>query len=184
MEINKKKVNVVDNVKLLGTHITSDLKWDQNTHELVRRANARMVLLRRLVQFNPKKEDMIIIYISYIKSILEQSCQVWHFSLTDENSNDLERVQKCALKIILGEKYISYESALEELNLIDLKTRRNQLCQKFAFKCTENERTKHYFKRNKKPMELRNKEKFHVEFAKTERYKKSSILQMQRLLNN
>ena len=127
---------------------------------------------------------MILIYTSYIQSILEQSCQVWHFSLTDENSADLERVQKNAFKIILGEKYTSYESALEELNLSDLKTRREYLCRKFALKCTENEKTKHFFKRNKKQIDLRQKEMYHVEFARTERYKISSIPQMQRLLNS
>ena len=134
LEVNGNKVEVADKTKLLGTYISSDLKWEHNTNEIVRRANARMIILRKLVQFNPKKEDMIIIYISYMRSILEQSCQVWNFSLTEDNSNDLERVQKNALRIILGEKYTSYQLALEEFNLSDLKTRREYLCKKFAKK--------------------------------------------------
>ena len=51
---------------------------------------------------------------------LEQSCQVWHSSLTLENITDMERVQKKALKIILQEKYFSYANALEVLGLESL----------------------------------------------------------------
>ena len=49
----------------------------------------------------------------YIRSILEQSCQVWHHSLTEENKNDLERIQKSALKIIFNESKLDYEEALK-----------------------------------------------------------------------
>ena len=142
-------IDVVNETKLLGTIITSDLKWDSNTNNIVKRANARMSLLRQLSKFKPKLEDMKIIYISYIRSILEQSCQVWHFSLTKENSEDLERVQKNALKIVLGNKYIDYESSLNELNLRALYVRRESLCLKFAQKCTENSKTKDIFPENK-----------------------------------
>ena len=138
-------IEVVNQVKLLGTTITSDLKWDANVSEMVKRANTRLILLRKLSSFKPKIEDMKIIYISYIRSILDQSCQVWHFSLTEENTNDIERVQKSALKIILGYKYQNYENALEKLNLEKLQNRRERLCLKFAKKCTENERTKKMF---------------------------------------
>ena len=66
-----------------------------------------MVLLRKIFEFDYKIEDMKTIYIAYIRSISEQSCQVWHHSLSEENSSDLERTQKDALKIILGYNYKS-----------------------------------------------------------------------------
>ena len=50
---------------------------------------------------------MVKIYILYIRSILEQSCQVWHYSITEEEKSDLERVQKIAYRIILGDSYLS-----------------------------------------------------------------------------
>ena len=71
-----------------------------------------MQILRNIKDFNPKLEDLITIYIQYIRSILEQSCQVWHSSLTIENESDLERVQKAAFRIILGEKYIKITQTL------------------------------------------------------------------------
>ena len=58
-------------------------------------------MLQQLVEFSVPVEDLIQILILYIRSVSEQSCQVWHSSLTFENLTDVERVQKNALKIIL-----------------------------------------------------------------------------------
>ena len=144
-----------------------------------------MQLLHKVASFTSSKEEKKTIYISYLRSILEQSCVVWHNSLTIDNSNDLERVEKSAVKIILGNKYSNYEQALDELNLDSLKTRRNKLCRKFALKCLNNDKTSKFFPLNKKRhcMKTKKYEKFKVKFANTERLKKSAIPQMQRLLN-
>ena len=72
--------------------ISDDLKWDENTHYLVKKAFQRMELLRKISKYRNSREDKRQIYISYIRSILEQSCTLWHSSLTEENSNSLERV--------------------------------------------------------------------------------------------
>ena len=77
------------------------------------------------------------VYKMFIRSILEQSCPVWHSSLTDENREDLERVQKTSLKIILGPKYNNYEKALNLLELESLQDRRESLCLRFAQKCVK-----------------------------------------------
>ena len=59
-----------------------------------------MELLRKVASFGTSIEEKRSIYILFIRSILEQSSVVWHSSLTKENEEDLERVQKSALKII------------------------------------------------------------------------------------
>ena len=99
--LNGENVEVVPETKLLGTIISNDLTWNSNTANIVRRANARMVLLRKLSQFGASRDDLKTIYISYVRSVLEQNAVVWHSSLTEENSQDLERVQKSACKLIL-----------------------------------------------------------------------------------
>ena len=106
--------------KLLGVLVNDRLNWDNNTVSLVRRANARMRLLHKLVQFNVPLEDLLNIYVLYVRSILEQSCQVWHSSLTLENFQDLERVQKNALRIILQEDYLSVSQTLNMTGLLYL----------------------------------------------------------------
>ena len=91
------------------------------------------------------RQDLRLIYIQYVRSILEQSCVVWHSSLTLENSLDIERIQKNSLRIILQNKYNNYEEALEKLNLETLEQRRETLCLKFARKCHENSQTNDIF---------------------------------------
>ena len=141
-----------------------------------------MTILHKLCQFDVPMEDLINIYILYIRSVLEQSATVWHSSITRGEQLDLERVQKCALRIILKEQYDSYENALKLSGLDNLKTRRTQLCLKFARKCVRHE--KDMFPLNQSSNSIRSREKFKVTFASTDRFAKSAIPYMQRLLNN
>ena len=92
--LNAETVEVVPEVKLLGTIICNDLTWNKNTASLVRRANARMILLRKLSEFGAPREHLKSIYILYIRSVLEHSAVVWHSSLTQQNIEDIDRVQK------------------------------------------------------------------------------------------
>ena len=130
--------------------ITNDLKWDANTNYLVKRANKRMELLRKVSSFGTNKEEKRNIYILFIRSILEQSCVVWHSSLTKQNEEDLERIQKCAVRIILDKDYENCNRALLEANLESLKDRRQELCLKFAVKCLKSSKTKEMFPKREK----------------------------------
>ena len=138
-----------------------------------------------MASFGASLEDMKSIYFLFIRSLLEQSATVWHGSLAEENCADLERVQKSAVKIILGDKYVGYKNSLLKLDMENLSDRRNYLCLKFAQKCVKNPKTKHMFPENMKThhMETRMPEKFQVQHANTERFRKSSIIYMQHLLN-
>ena len=94
-------------------------------------------------------------------------------------SMKIERVQKICLRIILAEMYVSYDAALEMSGLDSLESRREQRCLNFAKKCLKNSKHMKLFPENPKGF----REKYVVNFAKTETYKKSSIPYMQRLLN-
>ena len=80
--------------KLLGAIIQSDLRWDSNTANLVRIANSRIVLLRKLSEFGAPIEDLKTIYISYIKSVLKLNFVVWHFALTEKKKRTLREFRK------------------------------------------------------------------------------------------
>ena len=152
---------------------------------MIIKANSRMELLRRVANFGASLEDMKIIYILFVRSHLEQSATVWHSSLTEENSSDLERVQKSALKIMLGSKYIGYQQSLAKLGIEKLSERREQLCLNFAKKCLRNQKTAQMFPENLKThhMKTRIPDRYKVFHAKTERFKNSAIIYMQNLLN-
>ena len=143
--LDGQNVEVLDSTKLLGTIISNDLKWNLNTKNIVRKANSRMELLRKVASFGAPIEDLKIIYFIFVRSQLEQSATVWHSSLTEENRNDLERVQKTAVKIILKHKYKDYKDSLKKLNMKSLIERRENLCLNFAKKCTKNNKMKKCF---------------------------------------
>ena len=185
LKINNEQIEVIDSTRLLGTIIQNDLTWDMNTASLVKKANGRMELLRRVASFGTPSKDLRELYFIFVRSILEQSATVWHSSLTQENANDLERVQKSALRIILGERYKSYKEGLAQLEIETLAERREILCLNFALKCVKNERMKTMFPVNEKlhSMKTRNEDKFKVQFANTGRLQTSPKIYMQKLLN-
>ena len=145
-----------------------------------------MLLLRKMAEFNAPLEDLKNIYISYIRSLLEQSCVVWNTSLSFQNFQDLERIQRCAVRIILKQNNISYKKALQILDLDNLQDRRNNLCEKFATKCLKNENFSDILTKNNKThiMKTRHANQFNVQKAHTKRLYMSAIPQMQRMLND
>ena len=156
-----------------------------NTSNIIKKANMRMELLRRAAAFGASTNDLKTIYFSYIRSILEHSAVVWHSSLSIENSEDLERIQRSAVKIILQNNHISYEKALNYLQIDKLSDRRKDLCLRFAQKCLKNAKTVDMFPEKKKQhqMKTRQPQKFEIQFARTSRLQSSPLIYMQNLLN-
>ena len=59
----------IHETKLLGTVITSDLKWYRNTEQLVRGGYMRMQVLHKLNSFNVCGEGLKGSYVLYIRSV-------------------------------------------------------------------------------------------------------------------
>ena len=185
LKLESENIDVVEESKLLGLKITNDLKWSKNTQFIIKKAHARMELLRKIASFGASIQDLKQIYITFIRSLLEQSCVVWHSGLTDEQTKDLERLQKCALKVILKNSYKNYIDACKKLNILTLAQRREQINLDFARKCLNNTKMKSLFQHNKKShaMETRRPYKYNITHANTSRLYNSPVLYMQRLLN-
>ena len=47
LKMNGEVLPIIKETKLLGTVITDDLKWERNTCEIIKKANRRLLLLRR-----------------------------------------------------------------------------------------------------------------------------------------
>ena len=65
---------------------------------------------------------------------LELAVRVWHSGLTIKLSADIERVQRVAITIILGQHDIHYIQACTQLVLKPLFIRRQELCERFVLK--------------------------------------------------
>ena len=188
LSINNCTIDKVPLHKILGVWISEDLSWEKNTKEICRKSYSRMSMLTKLKYIGTSIEDLLEIYVLFIRSISEYCSVAYHSSLTVSQSTDLERIQKTCLKIILGDNYISYPAALEMTGLDSLYDRREARCLKFALKSLKHPIQSKKFPPNRKLTnenpEVRNREHFHVNFARTQQYKKSAIPYCQRLLNN
>ena len=183
--MNDNVLPIINKTKLLGTIITDDLKWNANTDELVKKGNQRMLLLRKSSEFTKSVLDLKTIYLSYVRNLLEQSSVLWGSTITEENKEDLERVQKNACRIILGNKYTNYEESLKVIGLETFEERRTNLALKFAKNCVNNKKTRNLFplRKKKHKFKTRKEEKFKFFKSKKKRLQSSTIPFLRRLLN-
>ena len=144
-----------------------------------------MSLLTKLKYVGVQTEDLITIYILFIRSITEYCSVLFHYSLTIEQDNSIEKIQQNSLKIILGDNFVSYEAALEMCGLFKLSTRRQNRMLNFSLRCVDHPLNRRLFpfSENTHEYQTRNQEAFKVNFARTNYYQLSCIPQCQRLLN-
>ncbi len=110
---------------------------------------------------------------------------VWHPELTKHQHMALERIQKKACKIMLGNNYSSYEDALIRCNLHGLRNRRNKICLQFANKLVESPKFCHWLPRfrGETGRTLRNAHLLSIPRVRTERHTNSPIPCMVQLWN-
>ena len=129
--INGISIPMVDRTKLLGVTISSDMCWQTHVEDMVLKGSRALYMLYIMKRFRPPLEQMVKVYITYIRPLLEYCAPVFHASLTAQQAEKLERVQKRALKIIAGYDK-SYQQILRQLNLDTLADRRQMICLRFG----------------------------------------------------
>ena len=63
--------------KLLGVTISSDLTWNKHVENIVAKAGKRVDMLYQLKRAGIGQHDLVTIYISVIRPVLEYACPVW-----------------------------------------------------------------------------------------------------------
>ena len=183
-KLNDNNLEVVEEMRLLGVIVRSDMKWTSNTEHIVLKALKKLWIMRRLKEMGANEDEMLDTYIKQVRSVLELAVPVWHGAITQAERNEIERVQKAAHHIVLGAKYLSYKSALKYTGLQTLESRRDKLCLKFAGKSVKHPKHKQWFKPSKKASYTRQKQpKFCKVVANKGRYKRSPIGHLTSLLN-
>ena len=169
--------------KLLGFWFTHDMKTHRHVEHILTICYKRLWAIPKLKKAGISDNDILHFYFMKIRSVLETNCAVFHSMLTQDNTNDIERVQKIVLRVILDEKYTDYHNACIQLNVQNLQVRRTKLSLNFALKCVASEKFKHMFILKTNTC-IRNPDKFDVSFARTTRYMNSPRLYLTRLLNS
>ena len=125
IKINGADIERVDSFKMLGVYFNTRLDWNDHAAHIVTKANKRIFCLIQLVRAGVASKDIVRVYCSLIRSVLEYCCQVWHPGLTVQQSRDIERIQKRCLKIIFPN--VDYKNALILSGLDRLSVRREHL---------------------------------------------------------
>ena len=99
---------------------------------MVKLANSRLYVLRTLKHHSLSFQDLVVVYTSFVRPVVEYAVPVWSGGLTKQQVKFIEQVQKRALRIILGASYSSYKNALLQSKLVSLEDRRVKLCLVFA----------------------------------------------------
>ena len=170
--------------KILGVWISEDMSWDRNCREICVKAYSRLSMITKLKYVGVSREDLLDIYILFIRSVTEYCAVSFHSSLTGQQSDKLEKIQKTCLKVIMGEEYLDYQTALDYFGLQTLSQRREKRCLDFSLKAVKHPRNRRLFPHNPNYTEkLRTPEPFTVNFARTSTYRDSAIPFCQQLLN-
>ena len=71
-----KTMEIVEEMKLLGIMIRSDMKWTSNTKSLINKCYKRIWMIRNLKEHGATEEQLLRTYFQQIRSITEIACSV------------------------------------------------------------------------------------------------------------
>ena len=182
----------------------------ENTISIYKKVNSMLFILSKIKSFGATRDDLIKVWTTILRPRAEYASPLWHSGITKAESQKLEELQKSALSIILGIRYVdyklyykldnnlvSYESALDHLKLESLEQRREGLTVSFAKKLFKSNVHRKMLPEEKKGTTTRNRliipnnsfetEKEIIELIEpkpgSSRYYNSAIPYMTRIIN-
>ena len=87
------QLQVVDEIKLLGVTMRSDLSWSSHCTQICQKGFSRLWMLRRLKPLGANTSELLEIYETQVRSVLEFAVAAWNSGLTQQLIYQVERVQ-------------------------------------------------------------------------------------------
>ena len=179
VEINSKS----DPVKILGFYISAKPGVGAHVAALRKKIRRRLWTLLHLRSFGFTEAELVKVYKSVIRPLADYCAPVYHSWLTDEQDEQLERLQSLALKYIFGPG-MSAGKMREKAGLQTLRQRRIELSDKFAEKAVKNPRCKHWFPLRPRARNTRGTgDKYLETHARCDRLMNSPLYYFRRRLN-
>ena len=175
--INDKQIEVVSSAKLLGVLVSDDLKWNVHVNHICKKTATRLYFLKQLKHAKVNPKDMLLFYKTCIRPVLEYACPVFHNALPQYLSNNLERLQKRALRIIYPD--LSYAEALVAAGITSLYERRQVLSKTLFDQIMQDPSHKLHDllpPRNESTYCTRSRGYFELPICKTRRFRKTFIM--------
>ena len=123
--MNNVHIKKVTHHKHLGLFLSHDGTWHEHIDYITSKAWQRLNIMRKL-KFLLDRESLQIIYISFIRPILEYSDVVWD-NITQYEVNAIQKIQNEAARIVTGAtKLVSLDMLNQEIGWESLQVRRSK----------------------------------------------------------
>ena len=77
LQLSESEIERVHTYKMLGVYVTDKLRWSTHCEYIVQRACKRLYALRCLKKSGVMEGDLVLVYSSLIRSVLEYASPVW-----------------------------------------------------------------------------------------------------------
>ena len=98
--IDGKIVSIVESYKYLGLKIDSKLHWSNHAHDVCKKVNQRLYVLRKLRSFKVNPENLLLFYRATIESIIIYGINCWGSSITTKDTERINRLISKSEKIV------------------------------------------------------------------------------------
>ena len=178
-------VRSTSQMKLLGFMLSPGGDMACQIDYIKKKFRAKFWTIIHLRRAGIRGNQLYRLYAALIRPVLETNCVIFHSMLTGTQSDDLERLQKLALRVCFGTSR-SYAALLAAWNIKTLKQRRADMLRKFTAKAMANNRfsEKWFVQRAEVDQDIRRRRPFQERKARTSRYYNSPLLTMQRIAND
>ena len=154
--------------------INRNLSWHSHVDCICYKASTRIYFLILLKRAGISRADIVQVYCSIVRSVLEYACEVWQPGLTTVMNDSIERIQKRALSIICPD--CCYEEALGVAKLDRLNIRRNSRCKRFFQTMRASSHKLNYLLPPKREdLGLRQQTRYMLPKVKTKRFKQLPV---------
>ena len=122
LTFNSEIIKRVTTHKHLGVHLTSNLDWKKQVHEVCMKANMKLAVLRSVKCLQRGTLDLL--YKLTVRSVLDYGLILYYNNLTQSDKNRLDQIQYKAAKLVTGALHLTNRTKLDsELGWETLATR-------------------------------------------------------------
>ena len=141
----------------------------------MKKAGKRLYMMYQLKRAGISQSDLVTVYLSVVRPVQEYACPVWHTNLQQYPSDNIETIQKRALRCIF--RGASYAEILSNVGLQTLKDRRDCICKKYFNSMKSETHKLHHLLPDERHVnyEMRQSKFYPLPKTRTNRYRNSFI---------
>ena len=178
------RIGCQDSMKVLGMRFSNRPNMDSHVAWIKTTMRQRFWILRNLQNSGFTEQELIQVYKTILRPVLDYAAVIYHPSLTEEQDLELERLQNQALKCVCGPQPSAREMR-ERAQLPTVRQRREEMCLKFARKLSEHPLFEEFFpKKTARASRRGNPETFLEKKARCDRMHNSPLFYYRRILND